>query len=83
MRIVDVLPGPTDLTIPRDIRRDIAKCLMLSLANVCDLTPSHHLDALTWVSDGSMIPLSAGLLDTKFIVGAATGTKTLAMKLSG
>lgn len=83
MSIDDVLPGPTDLTIPRDLRRDIAERLISSLANVCDFTPSRHADALTWASDGSMIPSSAGLLDTKFVIGAATGTKTLAMKLSG
>ena len=83
MSIDDVLPGPADLTIPREIRRDIAERLISSLANICEFTPSRYADASTWASDGSMIPSSAGLLDTKSVVGAATGTRTLAMKIPG
>ena len=83
MSIDDVLPGPADLTIPRNLRKDITERLMSSLANACEFTPSRYANATTWASDGSMIPSSAGVLDTKSVVGVATGTRTLAMKLPG
>lgn len=83
MRIDDVLSGPAILTVPRHIRKDNTERLIMNLANVCGFAPSQHSKLGLWASDGSMIPSSAALLDTKTVIGAATGTQTLAMKVSG
>src|SRR5258708_3878837 len=40
-------------------------------------------DVNAWVSDGSMIPASAGILDDKSITVALTGPTTMTMKLNG
>ncbi len=54
----------------------------MNLANVCGLPPSQHSKSCVWVSDGSMVSLSAGILDIKTVIGAATGTQSLVMKVS-
>ena len=83
LRIDDVLYGPLDLAFPRQVRIQYAENLISSLANVCGFAPSQHADTLTWASDGSMLPSSAGILDSKMVTGAATGTQTLVMKIPG
>ena len=47
------------------------------------LAPSRHSDGLTWASDGSMLPASAGILDDKSVTGAAIRGKSLALKILG
>jgi hypothetical protein len=51
------------------------------LHKICDFDLSRFANITTWVSDGSMLPFSAGVLDLKTVVGAATGAQTLAMKI--
>jgi len=83
LRIDDVLYGPLDLAFPWQVRIQHAENLISSLANVCGFAPSQHADTLTWASDGSMLPFSAGILDPKMVTGAATGTQTLVTKIPG
>ena len=83
LRIDDVLPGPPDLAVPRQTHMERAERLISSLANICGFAPSQYANASTWASDSSMIPSSAGVLDPKTVVGAATGSRTLAMKFPG
>ncbi len=83
MRIDDVLSGPANLTVPRRIRKENAEHLIISLANQHGFPPSQHSKSSVWASDGSMIPSSAGVLDTKMVIGAATGAQTSVMRLSG
>lgn len=83
MRIDDVLSGPVDLVLPRHVRKENAERRIMNLANTCDFPPSRHSKSCLWASDGSMVPSTAGVLDTKTVIGAATGTQTLAMRVSG
>ena len=59
LHIEDVLYGPLDLAIPRQVRSWRAENLISSLANVCGFAPSQHANTLIWASDGSMLPSSA------------------------
>jgi len=83
MRINDVLSGPADLILPRHIRKENAEHHIVNLAKVCGLPSSQHSKSSVWASDGSMVPSSVGILDTKTVIGAATGTQTLVMKVAG
>lgn len=83
IRLDDMISGPIDLAIPKEIRQDLAERLIESLGNVLDFEPSKRTDGKMWASDGSMIPASASLSDNKSVIGAATGARTLAMKIPG
>ena len=83
MRIDDILSGPVDLIIPHHISKDNAERLILKLVKLCDFAPSQCTETDIWASDGSMIPSSAGVLDSKTVIGAATGTQTLVMRVPG
>jgi len=83
IRIDDIVSGPVELTIPLNTRKRKAENLISSLANVCGFPPSKFSESLAWASDGSMIPASALILDTKSVVAAAMGIRTLAMKIPG
>ena len=75
--------GSLDLAIPRQLLRERAEHLISALADICGFSRSQFADTRTWASDGSMLPPSAGILDPKTVVGAATGTRTLAVKIPG
>jgi len=64
-------------------REHQAEAFIRSLADVCALSPSRYSDSLTWASNGSMLPASVGILDDKLVTGAATGGKSLVMKIPG
>lgn len=83
LQIDDLVFGPVDLALPRELRERRAEAFIRSIADVCALAPSRYSDGLTWASDGSMLPASAGILDDKSVTGAATGRKSLAMKIPG
>ena len=75
--------GPIDLALPRELWELWAEKLIRALADVYVFPPSQHSDSLTWASDGSMLPASAGILDDKSVTGAAMGDKSLALKIPG
>ena len=83
LQIDDLVFGPVDLALPRELRECWAEKLIRALADVCAFPPSKHSDGVTWASDGSMLPASAGILDDKSVTGAATGDKSLALKIPG
>jgi len=83
LHINDILCGTTELAIPRPIRQDQAENYIRNLVNVSGFNPSKATDGRTWATDGSMIPASANVIDDKSITGAATGEKTLVMRVSG
>jgi len=76
VRIDNVLCGSPDLAIPQQVQKRQAENLISSLANVCGFAPSRLADVSTWPLDGSMLTPSAGMLDRKTVVGAATGAWT-------
>jgi hypothetical protein len=78
-----ILCGSADLAVPQLVRRQQAEKLSLTLAKICAFDRSQFANTTTWASDGSMLPSSAGVLDPKTVVGAATDAQTLAMKVLG
>jgi hypothetical protein len=83
IQIDDLVIGPIDLALPRKLRERWAEALISNLADVCEFPPSRYSDDLTWASDGSMIPAAAGILDSKSVTGAATGRKSMVLKVPG
>jgi hypothetical protein len=83
LQIDDLLNGDTQLAIPRHTRQDQAEEYIQNLVNVSGFNPSRATDSRTWASDGSMVPPSASVIDDKSITGAATGDKTLVMRVPG
>ncbi len=83
MRIDDILSGPVDLIVPCHIRKENVEHFILNLAKLCNFAPSQCSETYMWASDGSMIPSSAGVLDSKTVIGAATGTQALVMRVPG
>ena len=79
----DLLCGTTELAIPRHIRQHKSEELIRNLLQVSGFSQSKATDGRTWASDGSMIPASATIMDDKSITGAATGAKTLVMRIPG
>ncbi|KAF8157253.1 hypothetical protein B0H34DRAFT_798547 [Crassisporium funariophilum] len=75
--------GPPDLMIPTSTRQVKAESLIKSLARVCGFEASKTTDGITWASDGSMLPAGAGIMDDKTITAAATGERTLVMRIPG
>ena len=83
LHIEDLLSGPTELAQPKPMRQVWAENYIRSLVNVSGFKPSKASDGRTWASDGSMIPASANVMEDKSITGAATGQKTLVMRIPG
>ena len=83
LQLDDMVTGPLDLAIPRQIRQTKAENQIQNLVNICGFPPSRATNGTTWASDGSMTPASATMMDEKTITGAATGTKTLVMRIPG
>ena len=81
--IDDLLCGATELAKPRHIRQHKSEELIRNLLYVSGFSPSKATDGRTWASDGSMVPASATIMDDKSITGAATGAKTLVMRVPG
>ena len=57
--------------------------LVGNLADICGFPPSKYSDDLTWVSDGSMVLATVGILDSKSVTRAATGRKSLVLRVPG
>lgn len=75
--------GSTDLLIPRSQRLADAESHISALAHTCRFLPSpstHNNN--TWATDGSMIPASSSISDSKFITAAATGPLTLILRVA-
>ncbi|KDR77658.1 hypothetical protein GALMADRAFT_119768 [Galerina marginata CBS 339.88] len=83
LHLDDLINGPVDLAIPRLTRQTRAENQIQGLVTSCGFQPSRETDGKTWASDGSMIPASASMMDDKTITGAATGTKSLVMRIPG
>jgi len=83
LKLHDLVASDISLTIPRELRQTLSEHSVLSFATASSLESSKHTDGRTWASDSSMLPATANLLDEKSVVGAATGLKTLALKLPG
>ena len=75
--------GPLELAISRAVRESRAKNIIQAMANVCKFGNMHERHDLTWASDGSMKPASATIEDDKVVLGAATGSSTLVLKVLG
>jgi hypothetical protein len=76
--------GDEDLLSTRPERRRAAENQIKVLTNLLDIHPSlNATDGRSWVSDGSMVPASAGLLDDKTVTAALTGPKTMVMRMQG
>lgn len=73
--------GSVDLLTPRSQRRDNAERYIQALASTCKFTPSSSAhDNSIWASDGSMIPASSSISDSKSVTAAVTGPVTLVMR---
>ena len=83
LQLDDLVSGPLELAIPRETRQTRAENQIRDLVNICGFPPSQATDGATWASDGSMTPASATMMDDKSITGAATGNKTLVMRIPG
>ena len=83
IQIDDLVIGPVDLALPCKLRERWAEAFIGNLADVCGLPPSRYSDNLTWASDGSMVPAAAGILDSKSVTRAATGRKSLVLRVPG
>jgi hypothetical protein len=83
LRMDDLTTGMPDLAIPQDIRERRAQYQIQSLVGTSRFAPSTYTDGKTWATDGSMLPASAGILDPKTIMGAATGASSLVMRVPG
>ncbi|KAJ7797464.1 hypothetical protein B0H14DRAFT_3548089 [Mycena olivaceomarginata] len=76
--------GPKDLLSSRAERRGWAEANIRQLAVCCALQPSPTVDgAEIWGTDGSMIPASASLNESRHVTAAATGPMTLVVQLKG
>lgn len=76
--------GDPDLLLSRDVRRSRSEAYIKSLASIGPLPPTPEaLQTNQWGTDGSMIPSSAGILDEKSVTVAVTGSKTVALRLTG
>ncbi|KAF5347864.1 hypothetical protein D9758_013810 [Tetrapyrgos nigripes] len=83
LKISHLLHGSTDLLLSRTDCQLQAERQIRLLAGVSSLKPSPSSnDNFTWASDGSMIPVSAGLFDQKSILSAITGPRTLVLKVT-
>ena len=83
LHIDDLLCGTTELAKPRHMRQNQNEEYIRNLVQVSGFNASKATDGRTWASDGSMIPASASIIDDKSITGAATGVKTLVMRVPG
>ena len=83
LRLNDLVSGPLDLAIPRQTQQTIAENQIRNLINICGFPPCQAMDGKTWASDGSMTPASATIIDDKSMTGAATGTRSLIMRIPG
>ena len=83
IQIDNLVIGPVDLALPRKLREQWAEALVGNLADVCSFPPSRCSDDLTWASDGSMVPAAVGILDSKSVTRAATGRKSLVLRVPG
>lgn len=83
LHIDDLLCGFTELAISRHIRQNRTEEYIRNLVHVSGFSPSKATDGRTWASDGSMIPASATIMDDKSVTGAATGERTLVMRIPG
>jgi len=75
--------GPLELSISRAVRESRAENLIRALANVCGFRNLRGVAHTTWASDGSMKPASATIEDDKVVLGAATGSSTLVLRVPG
>ena len=68
--------------MPRLERRDNAERYITALAQTCNFSPSScHHNNNTWATDGSMIPATSSISDSKSITAAVTGPSTLILRL--
>jgi len=74
VQLDDFISGPVDLALLRQLREHWAEASIGSLAELCGHPLSKYSDSSTWASDGSMLPVTAGVLDNKSVTGAVTGT---------
>ncbi|KAJ7841852.1 hypothetical protein B0H13DRAFT_2365514 [Mycena leptocephala] len=77
MQISWLFDGPEDLLASRGDRRRWAEASIRELARCCALQPSPTAgSAQIWGTDGSMIPASATLCESRHVTAAATGPST-------
>ncbi|KAJ7314774.1 hypothetical protein DFH08DRAFT_1040952 [Mycena albidolilacea] len=76
--------GPEDLLASREDRRYWAEESIRNLISWSNLQPSPTpVGSQTWGTDGSMIPASASLCESRRVTAAVTGPLTLVVQLSG
>jgi hypothetical protein len=76
--------GPEDLLASRTERRQWAEANIREQAVRCALQPSPTAGGMEiWGTDGSMIPASASLNESRHVTAAATGPLTLVVQLKG
>jgi hypothetical protein len=77
MQISWLFDGPEDLLASRGDRRRWAEASIRELARCCALQPSPTAgSAQIWGTDGSVIPASATLCESRHVTAAATGPST-------
>ena len=74
--------GSVDLLTPRLKRRDLAESYITALASVCKFPPSSsaHNNSV-WASDGSMIPATSSISQSKSITAAVSGPASLVLRV--
>ena len=75
--------GSSDLLLPPLQRRDEAENYMQCLAATCKFPPSSlKHDKTFWACDGSMIPATSSISDSKSVTSAVSGPSSLIMRVT-
>ena len=84
IRLEQIVWGPMELAIQRARRKRKSEALLHVFQSTSRFPRSRESeDSTFWASDSSMVPAAVGITEPKTVIGVATGTSTLALRVLG